>query len=1068
MKMKLLSCVLILLLGVPLMAAPPKGKSAVQTAPLTVDNTTYVNVNRILMFVTNHGNFGRDLAGVFGNDYGTYWPYSSVGAILDGSNTTSPYYAGGLWVGAVDSASGDTLVVLSEYASEYVPGPMSGGTFIVDNPAFKVYKLYRDSLAGNPNSDYLNWPVDQGAPMAVDTTIDTITGDTTYSEPYPWMQGDQMCWSVFNDANPEQHHGNVDAGETEPLGIEVKQTIFAYDRQGTLGDIVIIKLQVYNKGARTLAHCFLSLWSDPDLGNGGDDLVGCDTLLGLGFCYNEAETDQKYAPTPPPCLGIDFFQGPLDSTGNEADTGRMWGRLWPGYKNKGLYSFNKYINGTDPDNYQQTYMFMEGLLAKQNGAPYVYDGDTLLFQCSGDPVTGEGDLDASGDDRRMMQTTGPITFRPGDSVEIYAALIVGGGDSRLNSITVMKQADAYAQKLYETGFNPPLPPVKPVVTVANLDNEISLSWTDTSEVDQGDFRFEGYTIWQGTSTNGPWTELATYDVVNDRTQSLIDTFPNAYAGTKLPMAMRKIGNTGLRYRYTTTADALAGGRLRNLTTYYFRVTAFSYAFWSPDSGTYVSAAGQVVPAGNRFLESETKLTIIPQAAAAGYIPAEASGDVIAVTHAGGSSDGVVLPEVIDPRALNGHTYRVTFGIDSVYDTLVDATDYFTYDTLTDTCNVEWIGGELVVTYCVDTILDSTTYDSTFGMNENWFWNLEDTTLGVMIVDSVFNLTGDDAYLVYDGFQLKVSGPAAGIKRIVETASASGPVDPPDNVGYSLNSTGEWYVSSDQTNNWARLNWKGLIGTDNWEFRFTTKAEGSRYYDWNTDEMVADTAPFQIWNLGFVAPGTANDPSDDVRINFSYLDDDASGGWSWGDRIYTWEVPYEDPDPEVPAYELYNYPADFHIGRIKFNDNSGGAISAPAPGTIVQFITNKPITPADVYVFTAREPGYRPSEAALDAIKAVPNPYYLFGPYDPAVGNSQIYFSHLPDKCTITIYNLAGDFINRIEKDDPSTSNAYWNVRTENNLPVASGIYIYVVDAPGFGQKVGKVAVFTEQQVLDIY
>ena len=99
---------------------------------------------------------------------------------------------------------------------------------------------------------------------------------------------------------------------------------------------------------------------------------------------------------------------------------------------------------------------------------------------------------------------------------------------------------------------------------------------------------------------------------------------------------------------------------------------------------------------------------------------------------------------------------------------------------------------------------------------------------------------------------------------------------------------------------------------------------------------------------------------------------------------------------------------------------------------------------------------------------MPNPFYLYGPYDPAIGNRQIYFSNLPETCTITIYNLAGDYINRVDKDDPATSMAFWNVQTENNLPVASGIYIYVVDAPGFGTKIGKMAVFVEDEVLLIY
>ena len=43
--------------------------------------------------------------------------------------------------------------------------------------------------------------------------------------------------------------------------------------------------------------------------------------------------------------------------------------------------------------------------------------------------------------------------------------------------------------------------------------------------------------------------------------------------------------------------------------------------------------------------------------------------------------------------------------------------------------------------------------------------------------------------------------------------------------------------------------------------------------------------------------------------------------------------------------------------------------------------------------------------------------------------------------------------------------AEWNGNTYNGLPVASGIYIYVVEAEGYGQKIGKFAIFKEVEVL---
>ena len=1041
MKIRLLSLLLVLLCALPVTAAPPKGTTS--GSALIIDNTTYIDANRILMFVTNSANFARDLGGYFGYDYGTFFPYTGdTSVIRNGSNKTSPLYAGGLWIGGVDSATGETRVTISEYSSEYGPGPMQDGTYMTDEPQFRVFKLYGDSLAGTPNQaylDYLQYGIAQGAPFEV-----TLAGDTI-----PKMVGDQMLWSVCNDANPTLHTNA--SGETAPLGLEIKQQTFAFNRQGALGNIIILKFQIFNKGINTIKDAFLSIWTDPDLGGSGDDLVGCDTLLSVGYIYNATNNDQYYDGTPP-CLGVDFFQGPLIETGNPLDFALMWGDTLFGYKNMGMTSFDKYINGTDPDNFQESYNYMRGLL--RNGDPYVYNGDTLTFVCTGDPVAGTGDLDIAPADRRFQMSTGPITFRPGDSTELYAAIIVGQGTDRLNSITVMKQLDAFAQQLYENGFNPPKPPAKPVVTTSVLPNEINLSWGDTSEVDPGDFIFEGYSVWQGPSSAGPWTLLATYDSTNDRGVALVDSVKDLATGLVLPVIDRVVKNTGLNYHYTATTDAINGGPLRSATDYYYRVTAFSFDYFYK---------GELVPNGDRFLESQTVLKLTPQAPLAGTHPGIAAHDTIPATHTAGGSDGQVLPLVLDPLALNGDSYKVDFGEDTLIDVIEDTTFYTRDSVTTDTCALTYdtASHTTLVTYCIITILDSLSVETTVDTTVRLFWNLYNTTTGDTITARQFNLTGDDDYKVYDGMLIKVKGPDFGVTKIQEVDGASGPIVPPDNVMYSLNSTGDWYVESDRANDFTRMNWQGLIGTYDWEFRFTEG--GSQYYDWNTDLLFPNRAPFEVWNIGINTP---NDPSDDVRINFSILDDDLSGGWSWGDRIYTWEVPYEEPLPDVASYV---FPDDFRIGRIIFADNSG-LLTQPAIGTVVRFTTAKVIQVVDTFTFSTADflATRTTNEADLDRIVAVPNPFYLLSGYDPNPGSKQMRFHHLPATCKISIFNIAGDLVRTITKDDPTTAITYWDMLTDRGLPVASGIYIYVVDAPGFGTKIGKVAVFTEAQVLDIF
>jgi len=202
--------------------AAPDGPTALPkpTASLTYDNTAFIDANQIFMFVTNTGIIGRDLDGFFGYGQGTFWPYlgdtSLISANIDGAGDKTPLWTAGLWLGGVDHFTGDTLVTVAEYSAEYVPGPMESGWPLPDDPSFKVYKLYVDSLASNPNDDYLNWPADQGAP------VDAFGR--------PRMLGRQMLWSVFNDADPTAHTNG--AGSTGPLGIEVQQLVWAGDELG--------------------------------------------------------------------------------------------------------------------------------------------------------------------------------------------------------------------------------------------------------------------------------------------------------------------------------------------------------------------------------------------------------------------------------------------------------------------------------------------------------------------------------------------------------------------------------------------------------------------------------------------------------------------------------------------------------------------------------------------------------------------------------------------------------------------------------------------------------------------
>lgn len=396
-------------------AKPPKGYIQPNLST-NVDDDTYIDANLILMFVTNHGNFGRDLSGMFGYDYGTWYPYtgnpSDISSNINSAGEKSPLYAAGIWLGG--KVNNQIRVAISEYESEYVPGPMLSGTFQNDKPEFRTYKLYSDSMANNPNSDYLNWPSNQGAP---------VDGNGN-----PKIAGDQMLWSVYNDADADAHNLQL----TEPLGVEIQQTVYAYN---TLEEAIFFKYKLYNKSSNNITDMYFSLWVDPDIGDMYDDLVGCDTLENVMYCYNSSNNDFQYG-SPPPAIGFKIVYGPL--VPSFGDTAIFDYAVINNYKNLPMTSFNKFITGTDPNDAQETYNYMMGL--KSNGTPYTYNSQQLKYVHSGNPIFGLGDFDNSEDDKRMMASCGPFDFNPGDSQSVVIKMAVSQGGNRLASISSLLYA----------------------------------------------------------------------------------------------------------------------------------------------------------------------------------------------------------------------------------------------------------------------------------------------------------------------------------------------------------------------------------------------------------------------------------------------------------------------------------------------------------------------------------------------------------------------------------------------------------------------------------------------------
>ncbi|MFZ4590135.1 MAG: hypothetical protein ACOYN6_03995 [Ignavibacteria bacterium] len=126
-----------------------------------------------------------------------------------------------------------------------------------------------------------------------------------------------------------------------------------------------------------------------------------------------------------------------------------------------------------------------------------------------------------------------------------------------------------------------------------------------------------------------------------------------------------------------------------------------------------------------------------------------------------------------------------------------------------------------------------------------------------------------------------------------------------------------------------------------------------------------------------------------------------------------------------------------------------------------------------YEFTTKKPAFGDMTSAkgeMNKIKVVPNPYYGFSTLDRSSSDKFVTFTHLPLNCAIKIYTLNGDLIKTINKTgtgDPTfNSTIEWNLQNEDKVPVASGIYVALIDAPNIGTKVLKLAIFTSQERIN--
>ena len=99
--------------------------------------------------------------------------------------------------------------------------------------------------------------------------------------------------------------------------------------------------------------------------------------------------------------------------------------------------------------------------------------------------------------------------------------------------------------------------------------------------------------------------------------------------------------------------------------------------------------------------------------------------------------------------------------------------------------------------------------------------------------------------------------------------------------------------------------------------------------------------------------------------------------------------------------------------------------------------------------------------ALTLVNVVPNPYYAYSEYEKNRLDTRVKITNLPAKCNVNIYNLSGKLIRSFKIDhtaDDTEKRVYyidWDMKNNQAIPIASGVYLIHVEVPGVGETVIK-------------
>jgi len=756
----------------------------------------------------------------------------------------------------------------------------------------------------------------------------------------------------------------------------------------------------------------------------------------------------------------------LDGLKGTGDFGEGNGKPDIGYDASGTLTSEPHFGIRDVDESDQIGLTSFYALPYTNSVPNVPKNDVYFWQLlSSDSIAIDQALFDTPGDNIFVYGSGPFSLASSATQRFSIALLMGENlaDLILNAET--------AQRVLDANYLFAQPPPKANLRAVPGDGRVTLFWDNTAEGTTdpltGVKDFEGYKVYRSedytfsdiytiTDANGvgflprPMTgkdgKLAQFDLVN-QWQGL---HPVEYIGRGVKYNLG--ANTGLVHEYVDST-------VTNGKTYYYAVASYDHGFDSlsiqlPPTESQIAIIRDPITGILSFDQNTASAT--PGPLPSGQTRATVGNSAIAQRDAG-ISTGTIRVKVLDDLSVRDNAkYNVGFRSQSGSVGYDVATEFTLTDAISarDTLFVPLskkniIGSSVVLRDASGTTVDPSRYavDSVGGRIRGRLpGNLPtDRSFAVQYrYNPVFgsaSLASQDDNATFDGVRVYVQDAPLGLDTLGGSTSSGWRVAAATNlVGKVQLSTALPVAPFRPAPIDFQILWNKTDTTAGGKWAFP----GDTLLNNSARKVVV--CPFRIVNITDTSKAR-------ILVNGAASDS-------------IWRPGREIVIVTPPKYSPSQSPLPVHAAVMFSAPGNGTPLVLPTQGDIFDVRTTKPFAAGDKYSFTTSSSKFDPAAgpgSILDRISVVPNPYVAFsnvesiGSDATRRGEYRLQFRNLPPKCTIRIFTMVGELVDTIVKDD-NTSMATWNLLSYEGQRIAYGVYLYHVDAPGVGEKIGRFAV----------